>query len=97
MLLLNVEYLIHFGQLGDPQNPGAIGGAATIFLDTGDAWFDDEGFELDRLNTSVGIGLSLFSGVSAGVAGPGALRFEVAHALRENRNVRLILRLTQMF
>ena len=97
MLLLNVEYRMYFGQLGDPENPGAIGGVATIFLDTGDAWFDDERFELDRLNTSVGVGLSLFSGVSAGMAGPGALRIEVARALRENRNVRLTLRLSQLF
>ena len=92
MLLFNVEYRIHFGKiryLDDSEGPL---GAVTAYLDTGYAWFDDEGLKFSSFNTSVGAGLSLFIGDPSYV-----LRFEIARALRKERNLVPILLLSQRF
>ena len=92
MLLFNVEYRIHFGKiryLDDSEGPL---GAVTAFLDTGYAWFDDESLKFNRFNTSVGVGVSLFIGDPSLVLG-----FEIARALRKERNFIPILLLSQRF
>ncbi len=92
ILLFNMEYRIYFAKtryLDDSEGPL---GVIAAFLDTGDAWFYDEAPRFDRFNTSVGVGLSLFLGDPARVLG-----FEVARALREERNFVPILLLSQRF
>jgi outer membrane protein assembly factor BamA len=92
ILLLNMEYRIYFGKiryLDDSEGPL---GVIAAFLDTGDAWFYDEAPRFDSFNTSVGVGLSLFLGDPARVLG-----FEVARALRKERNFVPILLLSQRF
>ena len=92
ILLFNMEYRIYFGKiryLDDSEGPL---GVIAAFLDTGDAWFYDEAPRFDRFNTSVGVGLSLFLGDPARVLG-----FEVARALRKERNFVPILLLSQRF
>ena len=90
--LFNVEYRIHFGKiryLDDSEGPL---GAVTAYLDTGYAWFNDESLKLNSFNTSVGVGLSIFIGDPSYV-----LRFEIARALRKERNFVPILLLSQRF
>lgn len=92
ILLFNMEYRIYFGKiryLDDSEGPL---GVIAAFLDTGDAWFYDEAPRFDRFNTSVGVGVSLFLGDPARVLG-----FEVARALRKERNFVPILLLSQRF
>ena len=92
ILLFNMEYRMYFGKiryLDDSEGPL---GVIVAFLDTGDAWFYDEVPRFDRFNTSVGVGLSLFLGDPARVLG-----FEVARALRKERNFVPILLLSQRF
>ena len=92
ILLFNMEYRIYFGNiryLDDSEGPL---GVIAAFLDTGDAWLYDEAPRFDRFNTSVGVGLSLFLGDPARVLG-----FEVARALRKERNFVPILLLSQRF
>ena len=92
ILLFNMEYRIYFGKiryLDDSEGPL---GVIAAFLDTGDAWFYDEAPRFDRFNTSVGVGFSLFLGDPARVLG-----FEVARALRKERNFVPILLLSQRF
>ncbi len=92
LLLFNVEYRIHFGKIRYLDESEGPLGAVAAFLDTGYAWFDDENLRFNRFNTSVGVGLSLFLGNPSV-----ALRFEVARALRKERNFIPILLLSQRF
>ena len=91
MLLFNLEYRLHFGQVVHLNGHESEMGAVMAFLDTGYAWFDDRSVELDRFKTSLGVGLHVV------VAPSLALRFEVARALRKGRNTTTILRLSRMF
>ena len=91
-LLFNVEYRVHFGKIRYLDESEGPLGAVTAFLDTGHAWFNDENLRLNRFNTSVGVGLSLFLGDPSFVLG-----FEIARALRKERNFIPILLLSQRF
>ena len=92
MLLFNVEYRVHFGKIRYIDESEGPLGAVTAFLDTGYAWFDDENLKFNHFNASVGVGLSLFIGDPSV-----ALRFEIARALRKERNFLPILLLSQRF
>ena len=91
-LLFNVEYRVHFGKIRYIDESEGPLGAVTAFLDTGCAWFYDEAPRFNRFNTSVGVGLSLFLGDPSFVLG-----FEIARALRKERNFVPILLLSQRF
>ena len=91
-LLFNVEYRVHFGKIRYLDESEGPLGAVTAFLDTGYAWFDDENLKFNRFNTSVGVGLSLFIGDPSFVLG-----FEIARALRKERNFVPILLLSRRF
>ena len=91
-LLFNVEYRVHFGKIRYIDESEGPLGVVTGFLDTGYAWFNDENLRLNRFNTSVGVGLSLFIGDPSRVLG-----FEIARALRKERNFIPILLLSQRF
>jgi len=90
MLLFNMEYRFHFGPAIQPDKTRLT---ATLFLDTGYTWYDDEKVTLERLNTSIGMGLAFNGGVSTA----DTLKIEVARALRERHNISLTLRLARMF
>ncbi|MCE2396146.1 DUF4097 family beta strand repeat protein [Candidatus Poribacteria bacterium] len=92
MLLFNIEYRIHFGKIRYIDESEGPLGAVTAFLDTGYAWFNDENLRVNRFNTSVGVGVSLFIGDPSV-----ALRFEIARALRKERNFVPILLLSRRF
>ncbi|MBI1930783.1 BamA/TamA family outer membrane protein, partial [Candidatus Poribacteria bacterium] len=93
ILLFNMEYRFHFGPAIQPDKIRANGLTATIFLDTGYTWYDDEKVTLERLNTSIGMGFAFNGGVSTA----DTLKIEVARALRERHNISLTLRLARMF
>ena len=92
VLLFNMEYRIYFGKISYLDDSEGPLGVIAAFSDTGDAWFYDEAPRFDRFNTSVGVGLSLFLGDPTRVLG-----FEVARALRKERNFVPILLLSQRF
>ena len=92
MLLFNLEYRLtisspDFGKANSART------VATIFVDTGDAWFDDERFVWDNLNTSVGVGYA----ISGDGPIPAEFRIEVAQALQKERGMQVILRLHRIF
>ena len=91
-LLFNVEYRVHFGKIRYLDESEGPLGVVTAFLDTGGAWFYDEAPKFDRFNASVGVGLSLFIGDPSFVLG-----FEIARALRKERNFVPILLLSRRF
>ena len=91
-LLFNVEYRVHFGKIRYIDESEGPLGVVTAFLDTGYAWFYDETFKFNRFNTSVGVGVSLFIGDPSFVLG-----FEIARALRKERNFVPILLLSRRF
>ncbi len=91
-LLFNVEYRIHFGKIRYLDDSEGSLGVVTAFSDTGYAWFNDETFKFNRFNTSVGVGASLFIGDPSFVLG-----FEIARALRKERNFVPILLLSRRF
>ena len=91
-LLFNAEYRVHFGKIRYIDESEGPLGAVTAFLDTGYAWFHDESLKFNRFNTSVGVGLSLFIGDPSFVLG-----FEIARALRKERNFIPILLLSRRF
>ena len=91
-LLFIMEYRVRFGKIRYLDESEGPLGAVTAFLDTGGAWFYDESFKFNRLNASVGIGVSLFIGDPSRVLG-----FEIARALRKERNFVPILLLSQRF
>ena len=91
-LLFNVEYRVHFGKIRYIDESEGPLGVVTAFLDTGYAWFNDENLRFNRFNTSVGVGVSLFLGDPSRVLG-----FEIARALRKERNFIPILLLSQRF
>ena len=91
-LLFNVEYRVHFGKIRYLDEREGPLGAVTAFLDTGGTWFYDEAPKFDRLNASVGVGLSLFIGDPSFVLG-----FEIARALQKERNFVPILLLSRRF
>lgn len=91
-LLFNVEYRVHFGKIRYLDESEGPLGVVTAFSDTGYAWFNDETFEFNRFNTSVGIGVSLFIGDPSFVLG-----FEIARALQKERNFVPILLLSRRF
>ena len=91
-LLFNVEYRVHFGKIRYIDESEGPLGVVTGFLDTGYAWFNDENLRFNRFNTSVGVGVSLFLGDPSRVLG-----FEIARALRKERNFIPILLLSQRF
>ncbi len=91
-LLFNVEYRIHFGKIRYMDESEGPLGVVTAFLDSGYAWFNDEGLRFDRFNTSVGVGLSLFIGDPSLVLG-----LEIARPLRKERDFVPILLLSRRF
>ena len=91
MLLFNIEYRVHFGKIVYLDGSEGDMGAASVFLDTGYAWFDSEQVQFDRFNTSVGVGFSLFASPLT------ALRIEIARALRKKHKITPILRISRMF
>ena len=94
MLLFNLEYRLTIGQPQDSDETGGVRNVATIFLDTGDAWFNDGSFAWDNLNTSVGVGYTM---ISSDAPVPTEFRIEVARALRKERGLQVILRLHRIF
>ena len=94
MLLFNLEYRLTISEPPDSDEAGGARRVATIFLDTGDAWFDDESFAWDNLNTSVGVGYTVVAGDGPI---PAEFRIEVARALRKERGMQVILRLYRIF
>ena len=91
-LLFNMEYRVHFGKIRYIDESEGPLGVVTGFLDTGYAWFNDENLRFNRFNTSVGVGVSLFLGDPSFVLG-----FEIARALRKERNFVPILLLSRRF
>ena len=91
-LLFNVEYRIHFGKIRYLDESEGPLGAVTAFLDTGGAWFYDEDPNLDHLNASAGVGVSLFIGDPSFVLG-----VEIARALQKERDFIPILLLSRRF
>ena len=92
MLLFNMEYRVYFGKIRYLDEGEGPLGVVTTFLDTGDTWLYDEVPRFNRFNTSVGIGVFLFVGDPSFVLG-----FEIARALRTERNFVPILLLSQRF
>ena len=67
------------------------------FLDTGYTWYNSERPTLNRLYTSLGIGLSLDWIMLPDAVQTDTVRVEIARALRNGRNLNFILRLARMF
>ena len=91
MLLFNMEYRLRLAR----ANP--FSAAATAFIDSGYAWHNAERPQINRFNTSIGVGLSLDSMMSNDAVQIDTVRIEIARALRKSRNVNFILRLARMF
>ena len=96
MLALNIEYRViqRLEHIGEDK---AVNGAVSIFLDAGDAWFDNERFSLARVNASIGMGFSLFTNALPYQGAPDTLRFEIVRALERRHVTNYILRLSRNF
>ena len=96
MLALNIEYRV-IQRLEHIWEDKAVNGAVSIFLDAGDAWFDNERFSLARVNASIGMGFSLFTNAMPYDGAPDTLRFEIVRALERRQVTNYILRLSRNF
>ena len=96
ILAVNVEYKTR-REFVRPSKGISAQGTASLFVDIGDTWFDNENFELHRLHTSVGVGFSISTNTTKTSESSNALRVEIVRPLQKQHGINVILRLAQVF